>query len=76
MESDRLLEKVADLRRLEQVKRTEQISSDEFHQLAKDITRKSHEIMYAAKEEEEVGDRTSSSDDSIDDVAEEQRARP
>jgi hypothetical protein len=75
-ESDRLLEQVADLRRMEQTKRTEPISSDEFHRLAKDITRKSHDIMYAAREEEETGDRTSRSDVSIDDVAEQQQHAP
>jgi hypothetical protein len=70
-ESDRLLRKVRELGELEMEKRTEEISSPRFHELARDVTRKSREIMYRAVEEERVGDLSESSDRSINDVADE-----
>ncbi len=73
-ESDRLLRKVRELGELEMEKRTEQISSPRFHELARDVTRKSREIMYRAVEEESVGDETHPTDDTINDVAEDQKA--
>ncbi|HEV7810553.1 MAG TPA: hypothetical protein VGO64_08135 [Candidatus Limnocylindrales bacterium] len=74
-ESDRLLRKVRELGELEMEKRTEQISSPRFHELARDVTQKSREIMYRAVEEEQVGNESHSTDESIDDVAaEDQKA--
>ncbi len=70
-ESDRLLAKVADLRELERTKRGEPISSEAFHRLAREITRKSREIMFAAREQELTGDQSERDDRSIDDLAEE-----
>jgi hypothetical protein len=74
-DSDRLLEKVADLRELERTKRTEPISSEAFHRLASEITRKSREIMFAAREEEMAGDQSEPDDRSIDDLGKDQSAR-
>ncbi|HEV7811236.1 MAG TPA: hypothetical protein VGO64_11590 [Candidatus Limnocylindrales bacterium] len=74
-ESDRLLAKVADLRELERTKRTEPISSEAFHRLAKEITKKSREIMFAAREQELSGEQSERDDRSIDDLAEEPRTR-
>jgi hypothetical protein len=68
-ESDRLLKKVRELGELEMEKRTEQISSPRFHELAKDVTRKSREIMYRAVEEERVGDESEPTDETMNDVA-------
>lgn len=71
-ESETLLKKVRELRETEQRKRAAPISSDEFHELAREVTRKSNEIMYRASLEEAVGDETDSSTESIDDVEERQ----
>ncbi len=67
-DSDALLGKVADLRRLETAKRREPVSSPRFHELAEAVTAKAREIMYGAQAEELAGNRTERSSTSIDDV--------
>jgi hypothetical protein len=65
-DSDSLLGKVADLRRLEIEKRRQPVSSPRFHQLAEAVTAKAREIMYGAEAEERDGNRTERSSTSID----------
>lgn len=72
--SDDLLSKVADLRETERRRREQPISSPEFHDLETEITRKSHDIMYAARREEAIGNDTETGDESIEDVDDRRRA--
>lgn len=74
-ESDGLLKKVRELGELEIEKRKEPISSNRFHELAEDVTRRSRAIMNAAAAEEATGNDTERSDESIDDVAARQPER-
>jgi len=67
-DSDSLLGKVADLRRLETEKRREPVSSARFHELAEAVTARAREIMYGAKVEELAGDRADRSSTSIDEA--------
>lgn len=67
-DSDSLLGKVADLRRLESEKRREPVSSRRFHELAEAVTAKAREIMYRAEVEELDGNQTDRSSTSIDDA--------
>ncbi|MFL5779004.1 MAG: hypothetical protein ACJ761_08695 [Chloroflexota bacterium] len=68
--SDELIDAVDDLRRLEQEKRTEPISSDEFHDLADAVTRKSRSIFSIALDQEATGEDAESQDTTIDEVPE------
>ena len=73
-ESAELLAKLGDLRQTEREKREKPISSEEFHRLEREVTRKSHDILYQARHEEAVGRQTVSSDESITDVEDRQEA--
>jgi hypothetical protein len=68
--SDRLLEAIDDLHRLESEKRREVISSPPFHRLAEAITKKSREIFHMAYRQESVGDATETTDESIEEIDE------
>jgi hypothetical protein len=69
--ADGLLAKVEDLRETERRRRDAPISSPAFHDLGRMVTKKSHDIMYAATFEEALGNDTEPGDESIDDVEEE-----
>ena len=69
-QSNRLLERIRGLRRLEEMKRTEPVSSPRFHQLAEDVTDESRRIMFDAANEESLGNDSSAGDESIDDIDE------
>jgi hypothetical protein len=71
--SEDLLSDVAGLRDLERRRREEPISSPAFHDLGREVTAKSHEIMYAATVEEALGNDTEPGDESIDDVEAEEK---
>ena len=67
-QSNRLLERIRGLRRLEETKRTEPVSSPRFHELAEEVTNESRRIMFAAANEENLGNESSAGDESIDDI--------
>lgn len=67
-DSDELLADLTEVRELEEQKRQEPISTERFHELAEDITGKSHEIFRKAYREEEDGNETETSEQSIADV--------
>jgi len=69
-QSNRLLERIRGLRHLEEMKRTEPVSSPRFHQLAEDVTDESRRIMFGAANEERLGNESSAGDESIDDIDE------
>ena len=66
--SDRILDAIDDLRALEKDKRAETISTPPFHRLAEAVTKKSREIFEMADRQEAVGDRTDTTDESIEEV--------
>jgi hypothetical protein len=66
--SARILDAIDDLRALEKDKRTETISTPPFHRLAEAVTKKSREIFEMAYRQEAVGDRTDTTDESIEQV--------
>jgi hypothetical protein len=68
--SDRLLEAVDRVRTLEVEKRTEVVSTPEFHRLADAVERESRRVFSLAEEEEELGDRPDAGGFTIDEVAE------
>ena len=68
--SNELLEDLRALRRLEGQKREEAISSDEFHELADEVTSTSRKIMKTVLKQEELGDEADRGDESIEDVLE------
>jgi hypothetical protein len=69
--SDKILEAIDDLRRIEKDKRAETISTPPFHRLAEAVTQKSREIFEMAYRQEAVGDATETTNESIIDVEEE-----
>lgn len=75
LRSERLLEAVAQLRALEAQKRRMNISTPEFHALADEVEAKSQEIFRLATEQSDIGDAIPTSAESIEDVAEANRAR-
>ena len=66
--SDTILDAIDDLRALEKDKRAETISTPPFHRLAEAVTQKSREIFEMAYRQEAVGDRTETTDESIEEV--------
>lgn len=74
--SSQLLAEIQDLKRLEQAKRVEPISSPRFHDLAERVTDRSREIMRDAATQEAVGNATTTGPESIEDIdrADDQRA--
>jgi hypothetical protein len=68
-DSDALLQAVRELHELEREKRGEQMSSPEFHEMAREITNKSRNVFRIAADEERAGDEIESPPGkTIDDV--------
>lgn len=72
--SDQLLDALANLKRLEQQKRTEPISTEQFHRLADQANAASEDVWRFAHEEERIGDRIETGDVTIEDVDKERTA--
>ena len=70
--SDRLLDGLFELRRIEAKKRQQPISSPEFHALAEEVTKKSRELMSTASVQEAIGNETERSAESIEDIGDRQ----
>ena len=68
--SNQILKAVEELHTMEERKRTEQISSPPFHELAEDIREKSREIFRIATVQEELGDQADRNGESIEDLDE------
>lgn len=66
--SNQILQAVGELHAMEEQKRTEQISSPPFHELAREIREKSREIFRIASAQEDLGDQADRNGESIDDV--------
>jgi hypothetical protein len=66
--SDKMLDAIDDLRRLEAQKREETISTPPFHRLAEAVTEKSREVFRMAYRQESVGDATETTNESIKDL--------
>src|SRR4051812_13161410 len=62
-DSDALLRAVRELHELEREKRGEEISSPEFHEMAREITDKSRNVFRIAADEERAGDEIESQRD-------------
>ena len=73
--SDRILDAIAELHRLEVEKRTKEISTPEFHRLAEEITAKSREVFRIAAEQERLGEAAPQGSESIDDLDREGQAK-
>jgi vacuolar-type H+-ATPase subunit I/STV1 len=71
--SDELLDALQRLKDTEKRKRHEPISSESFHRLANEVDAISHEVFSIAREERSIGDKTTRSNDTIEDL-EEKRA--
>ncbi len=67
--STRLLEEAEIMQRLEREKRGLPISSPEFHRVAEEVAVRSRTVFSLASEEEQVGDLTRPSDETIDDLS-------
>ena len=59
-DSDALLEAIRKLHDLEREKRSQELSSPEFHQMAHEITQQSREVFRLAAEEEKAGSEVES----------------
>ena len=70
-ESDRLLAALEEIRAMEARKRSEHISNDEFNALAEQIHEKSREIFQITGEQEAIGQSIPPSNESIEDLDEE-----
>jgi hypothetical protein len=68
--SDELLDALRRLKDTETRKRHEPISSDTFHRLANEVDAISHEVFSIARDERSIGDRTTRTGDTIEDVEE------
>jgi hypothetical protein len=66
--SDHMLQAIDEIRQLEVEKREQTISTPPFHRLAEAVTQKSREIFQMAYRQEAVGDRTETTDESIEQV--------
>jgi hypothetical protein len=66
-DSDALLEAVRKLHDLERVKRSQQLSSPEFHEMAREITQRSREVFRIAAEEEKAGNEVQEPQDATTD---------
>ena len=74
--ADRSAELLDALRRLKETenrKRHEPISSESFHRLANEVDAISHEVFTIARDERSIGNRTTRSNETIEDL-EERRA--
>ena len=68
-DSDELLSAIDELRRLEQRKRSEHISTPGFHELADDVVVQARRVFDVASRENADGDRAETTDVSIDETA-------
>jgi uncharacterized protein Yka (UPF0111/DUF47 family) len=68
--SNELLEDLRALRRLEGQKREEAISSDQFHELADEVTSTSRKIMKTVLKQDELGESAERGEESIEDIVE------
>lgn len=66
--STRLLREAEEMQRLEREKRGLPISSPEFHRVADEVEVRARNVFSIASEEEQVGDLTVRSEETIDDV--------
>jgi hypothetical protein len=66
--SARILKEIDDLRSMETEKRTQPISTPEFHRLAEDITAKSRDVFRIAAEQEGIGEEAPTGTVTIEDV--------
>jgi hypothetical protein len=66
--SDALLEAVRSLHELEREKRAQQLSSPEFHAMAREITERSRELFRLAALEERAGNEVESQDSTTEDI--------
>jgi hypothetical protein len=66
--SNEILEAVDELRAMEQQKRSEDISTPPFHELADAIKDKSREIFRIADEQRQLGETIPTTDESIDGI--------
>jgi hypothetical protein len=66
--SNKILGAIDELRRLEEQKRQEPISTPDFHELAKEIEEKSRQVFRIAADQRKLGEAIPTGDDSIDDV--------
>lgn len=62
-DSDALLDAIRGLNDLEREKRSQEVSSPEFHEMARKITERSREVFRMAAEEEKAGDEVESPQD-------------
>jgi hypothetical protein len=67
-DSDELLEAVDDMRRAEERKRREDISTEPFHRLADEVEAKAREVWRVAHRENDDGDSVPTTDRSIDET--------
>jgi hypothetical protein len=70
--SDELLDALHRLKDTEQRKRHEEISSDSFHRLANEVDAISHEVFSIARDQRDIGERTTRDGDTIEDVHDEE----
>ena len=68
LDSDALLEKLAEMRRAEDRKRQADVSTPEFHRLSDDVDQLSNQVFRLAQGEEDIGERTPTTQTSIDEV--------
>ena len=71
--SAELLDALRRLKETEKRKRHEPISSESFHRLANEVDAISHEVFSIARDERSIGNRTTRSNETIEDL-EERRA--
>ena len=67
-DSDELLRELDELKRTEREKRTEDISTPRFHELAEDVKNQARRVFQVASEETRDGDRARTSDVSTNEV--------
>jgi hypothetical protein len=72
--SDELLGALRQLKDTEQRKRHEPISSDKFHELANEVDAISHEVFSIARTQRDIGERTTRTGETIEDVELEERS--
>jgi len=66
--SDELLDALHRLKDTEERKRHEEISSDSFHRLANEVDAISHEVFAIARDQRDIGERTTRDGKTIEDV--------
>jgi hypothetical protein len=68
-DSDALLDALREIHDLEREKRAQQLSTPEFHAMARQITERSREVFRIAAEEEKAGDEVESPrDETTEDI--------